>query len=277
MGSEIQSGADPEAVLERLYGCDGGEGREGGEGEGREGCDGRVDWKGADGILQVTAIAASDRATIALGPAAPLSPMDRFLLGFARARVEALVTTGAILRAEPELRHDYAEEPGQDAAWAAWRSKTLGLEAPPALILLSRSGNFPERHPAIEAASAGLLWTSRETRARLGPKLGALDVVVAEEFGAGVAAAIGYAQERLGLRRISVEAGPSASKSLYEETAGAKLSEVLLSLFSGELADEARAATFPAEARLSSLGLRKMSRVDVEQPSGLWTFERYRR
>ena len=76
---------------------------------------GEVDWRGARGVLQVAAVADRAWVAIAIGPAAPSSATDRFVLGFARARSDAIVTTGAILRAEPDLVHELSDRPGRGA------------------------------------------------------------------------------------------------------------------------------------------------------------------
>lgn len=251
---------------------------------------GAVDWRAASGVLQVTAIAAADRATIALGPEAPASALDRIVLGFARARAEALVTTGSILRAEPKLVHRYAEDPTRDEQWQAWREATLGWNGAPGLILLSRSGDFPLGHPAIESATSGFVWTSKATRDRLGPRLGALEVVVAESTGgeSGLSGALAFARARHGLSSIAIEAGPSATRGIYEppatppETgqntgpARVAVDELLLSLYDGALADAARAAKFASEAEVSAAGLQRVRTYKKKEPSGSWTFERYR-
>jgi hypothetical protein len=286
---ELQIEADVERILEELYG--------------------RVDWRRASGVVQVTAIAAADRATIALGPEAPVSAFDRFVLGFARARTDAIVSTGAILRAEPELVHCYAEDAVRNAEWTQWRASVLERSSPPGLILLSRSGDFPLDHPALEAAPSGILWTSASVRDRLGPRVGALEVVAAEEVAekithaatqevdrgdgagsaaggdagaqAGIAMALAYARTQCGLGRIAIEAGPSVTQALYAASSqpgqsAARIDELLLSLYHGELAPAARAAAFASEAQLAVQRLERLSQRDVEEPSGRWSFARYR-
>ena len=243
---------------------------------------GPVDWQAAGGVVHVTAIAAADRTTIALGPAAPSSEMDRFVLGFARARAEALVTTGSILRAEPDLVHRYAEEASRDAEWKAWREAALGRGAAPGLMLLSRTGDFPLGHPAIEAAESGFVWTSSATRSRLGARIGELEVVAAEQFEAGrtgLSGALAFARTRHGLTDIAIEAGPSATRELYEPGAATvrpPVDELMLSLYEGELAKPARAAEFASEVQVRAARLQRLSRHREEEPSGVWFFERHR-
>jgi len=146
---------------------------------------GLVDWQNETGILHVAAVAGEPPCAIAIGPSSPASPMDRFVLGFARARADVILTTGAILRAEPELVHCYAEQALADAAFASWRRRVLGRAGPPALVVLSASGIIPDDHPALAAVERGFLWTTPEGQLRLaGASIAGLVVEAATE-GAG--------------------------------------------------------------------------------------------
>ena len=122
---------------------------------------GQVDWTAATGLLHVASIHGPSSRTLAIGSASPPSPTDRFVLGLARARADVLVTTGSILRAEPDLVHRYAEQVGDDRAMGEWRRRVLGAEAPPRLLVLSATGRFRTDHPAF-VSGAGWIWTTQE-------------------------------------------------------------------------------------------------------------------
>ncbi len=221
---------------------------------------GSVDWSRQVGVLQVMAIVASPRVVIALGPAAPTSGTDRFVLGVARARADLVLTSGAILRAEPDLVHRFSDDPTEDDALQRWRRERLGRDRPPALGVLSRSGQIPGHHPAFRFAQAGFVWTGRSGRARLGGRVGALAVIdsvgdrsTGVEVGVGVgpvpATAAGYPAARwpggrwagnlggaiayarsFGAATVLVEAGPTLTRALYSgprraDGAGAALAE----------------------------------------------------
>lgn len=265
---------------------------------------GQVDWPRQDGVLHVAAIASRPRVAIRIGPAAPASGTDRFVLGLARARADAIVTTGAILRAEPALLHRYAEDERAQQDLSRWRAEVLSRSAPPALIVLSGSGRFPLDHPAVAAARAGCVWTSGEGARRLGSRLGALSVQQDEEVGAegstaagALARLIAWARRREAFSTISIEAGPSATTALYalppkrasashaESDAGGDhdrrspggVDELLLSTFEGPLAQQAIGPDFVSQDSIQArLGVARSCAARQEE-SGPWRFERYRR
>lgn len=258
---------------------------------------GAVDWRNSTGILHVAAIAGEPPRAIAIGPSSPASVTDRFVLGFARARADVIVTTGAILRAEPELIHCYAEDEKANAAFARWRGRVLGTSGPPALVLLSASGAFPLDHPALAAAERGLVWTTSEGHARLGrSRVARLAVEAPKERGESLAASVLSAIERarsvLQARTVLIEAGPTTSSTLYpgldeldegggdggvaSATETCRIDELLLSRFAGKLEEAAVGPPFIAEARITARFGRPVSAQESEEASGPWRFERYR-
>lgn len=252
---------------------------------------GEVDWPRQTGILHVAAIQDRPPVVIALGPAAPASPVDRFVLGLARARADAIVTSGSILRAEPDLLHRYAENDEEQAAFARWRRDVLGRRDSPSLIVLSGSGAFPTDHPALAAAGAGFVWTSPEGRDRIGaglPESLAVEIPdrPAHSLAQSVSQALEHAQAKQGARTILIEAGPTIATTLYPEqpergagrAAGdvALVDELLLSRFEGLLEDDAIGPPFIAEERIGArLGAARTT-VAIREDSGPWRFERYR-
>ena len=203
------------------------------------------------------------------------------MLGIARARADAIVTTGSILRAEPELVHAYHEDPDLDAGLAEWRRRTLGRSQPPRLVVLSASGRFPDDHPALGAARAGFVWTTEAGRALLPTRLGPLSVRV-PTGAASASAAIASLLEEPGVESVLIEAGPSTAAALYPAPStpaaagGPWIDELLLSRFEGSLAPAAEGPAFvPEETIRARLGS-PVSSVRIEEPSGPWRFERYR-
>jgi len=241
---------------------------------------GQVDWTAATGLLHVAAIHGPSGCILAIGPASPPSPTDRFVLGLARARADVLVTTGGILRAEPDLVHRYAEQAEEDRALGEWRRRTLGLEAPPRLLVLSATGRFPAEHPAL-VSGAGWIWTTEEGAREIGDPPPGFSIVAAPRGRDSVGHAVAWIREaRLTEDRkatILLEAGPSTTRAFYEEDAAAPLDELLLSRFEGTIPEAAAGPPFvSAEARGDRLGTARSSCV-VEEPSGRWIFERLRR
>lgn len=255
---------------------------------------GAVEWAKAGGLLQVAAIAEPGRRVIAIGAAAPASPTDRFVLGVARARSDAIVTSGAVLRAEPELVHRLGESREEEAALQAWRAHRLGRSRAPWLVVLTRSGTIPVGHPAIRSATGGLVWTSAAGRARLGARVGRLDVVAGadarpaaqlpEDGGAGLTRAIEHVRAQPAVETVLIEAGPSLTRPLYgeprrlERLPGAPLlDELLLSCFEGTLAPDAVGPAFVSGSAVRQVFPQPPRECRVDEPSGPWCFQRYRR
>lgn len=275
-----------------------------------------VDWRRATGVIHVAAISAPTRRAIAIGPGAPTSANDRRVLGFARARADAIVTSGAILRAEPGLVHRYAEDPDESASWANWRRRVLGRSEPAAVVVVTRSGDVPVAHPVFAGAARVIVWTTAAGRRRLAQTGLSADWGIASADGSAadfLGAAIRGLRDDRGAQTIVLETGPRSTQGLYARSpatpSGARVDELLLSVHCGVdcptvpgppfaesdgIADSL--ATEPPDAgslagdsfegaergrdRRSigrGSGPGRATRRIVDEPSGLWLFERYRR
>ena len=73
---------------------------------------------------------------------------DRFALEFTRARVDAIVLTGRILRDEPRLRYDWSRLGGLGEGLRRWRIDH-GLDPTPRLLVLTRGRDVPLDHPVL--------------------------------------------------------------------------------------------------------------------------------
>lgn len=245
----------------------------------------QVDWQRERGVVHVTAIGSHPRATIAVGPASPRSRTDRFVLGFARARADLIVTTGAILRAEPALVHKTSEDPREETAWQHWRADRLGRSSGPLLLVLTGSGEIPLDHPAVRSSPHTIVWTTRTGRARLAAAPARVELLVGgdspEAAEASPMSALGAAiralRERPGIETIVLEAGPRSTQGLYG--AGAIVDELLLSVFLGGSFPAVAGPELPAAESLAAHfgAAAPRTRVRIEEESGGWIFERYRR
>lgn len=179
-----------------------------------------------------------DRRVMHIRPTPPHSDTDTFVLGLARARAEAIITTGRILREEPNVRFE------PQGPWAgalhAWR-RAQGLTTPPRIIVLSRTPLPP--HPGLDPS--------------------------AEHFPTDLLPAIKTLQDQ-GVRRICVEAGPSTARALYGP--GSPLTQLMLSTcHAPSLAPEVIGPPLVPEATLARL---RATRPCTRDEAGIpWTFE----
>lgn len=145
-------------------------------------------WRDPEGRLFILRIA----------PDTPRSATDAFALGLSRARVDAIVTTGQILRDEPALTTDLA-----DPRLVAWRRERLGKSRPPLVVVLSRGQGLDRSHPLFAAA----------------------EVCVRSE---GLRDALAWLRDERGITSVAVEAGWSTSRLVYQPPLA--IDELLLSI-----------------------------------------------
>ena len=220
-----------------------------------------------EGISHVTALWAgpgNELITIAIGEHAPRSAYDRFALNLSRARADAILITGKILRDEPTLRYDFPSE-----AFAEWRRIYAKRDASPRLIVLTSGQGLDPNHPAFSGWPKPMIVTSPDASL---PNLSSYVEVVRLEH-LTIDSALQYLQREQTFSLLSVEAGPRTTRALYR--APIRIDEMLLSIYRGlTLSFQARAASLISETEL----LEKM--IPVASPfvaDREWTFQRYRR
>ncbi len=187
------------------------------------------------GVVHVTSVWRRDPDTqlvIRIGPDAPACAFDQLVLNWTRARADAIITTGRILRQEPELSHQL-QGPGSSAqGLARWRTEVLGKTRPPISLLLTSGRDLDFAHPLFSGPGRVVILTDRrggwnlESRASdAGVEIVALDNPTPRD-------AIGLLRLEFGCATISVEAGPSVSRQFYEPPT--VIDELLLSVYGGE-------------------------------------------
>ncbi len=207
-----------------------------------------------------------------IGPTTPRSRHDTFLLSLARARAEAIVTTGRILREEPALTHGLRGPPELRAALAAWRRERLVLDSPPWLLVLSSGRELDPTHPAFHGPTRPLLFVPARAANAVRERFSATDVRVASLPEPSARLALDHLR-RLGAKRITIEAGPSTARELYAEPA--RVDELWLASYAGDAPPaEAIGEPFVDETRLAAV-LPEASTPSVRnEPSGAWVFTR---
>lgn len=228
---------------------------------------GPVDFGAALGVVQVVATTQADDGlrVLRIEARTPRSDTDRFILGFSRARADAIITTGKILRDEPELRYDLPLP--EREGLLAWREEVRRQTASPQLIVLTRDPELDLDHPALHSWASPILYTTPSVAERWKPHFEAVG-----DPACSLRSAVAWARRR-GAKVISIEAGPRTARNLYRDPCA--VDEVLLSI-----------AAFPVSAAIAGellfdrktirrLGKRQSSITRTEL-SGPWRFERWR-
>ncbi len=217
------------------------------------------------GILHVTSVWRGQGGalpTLRIGPDTPKSETDRFVLGLARARCDAIVTTGRILRDEPGVRHRLPD------ALADWRARYRGLAAAPVSVVLTGRLDLDPSHPLLQEAARVLVVTTATRAPALQARVANDRIEVVGRADASLRDTLDFLQRERGLASICVEAGPSSTRSLYADPL--RVDELMLSVFEGERMAPGVAGNAFADDKLLA---RQLDRVHTWREAG-WTFER---
>jgi hypothetical protein len=200
------------------------------------------------------------RHVIRITDASPKSTFDGFALRLARARADVVLTTGAILRAEPTLRYDLG---GDELANGldAYRRERLGKAGPPELWVLTAGRDLDFRHPALCGPFPTTVVVP--TGARLAPLPAHIR---RRDLPDGGLRALLRAEATAG-RLISVEAGPHTHRALYDPPS--VIDELMLTLFLGELDVTLRGGEMPGPTELEATLGPPRSDITIEEPAGL--------
>ncbi len=232
----------------------------------------RADLARPVGVLHVTAVWRAPEGglvTLKILPETPKSATDARALSLARARADAIVTSGRILREEPTLTHATHGPEAERAGLAAWRRERLGRASPARSVVLSSGRDLDPAHPLFRAAVDPVVFTGEEGARNL--KGGGVGVVGHPE--PSLRAAIDWLQDQ-GLRNVSIEVGPTTALGLYREPF--RVDELMLSIFEErDLAPPVRGAPFLDPTDLEAHLRRAAPPAAVREPSGLWRFERH--
>ncbi|MEQ8276067.1 MAG: hypothetical protein RMA76_23875 [Deltaproteobacteria bacterium] len=200
-------------------------------------------------------------AVLRINADTPKSATDRFSLEIARARADAIVATGQILRDEPEERFAIA-----DAEIQAWRRTTFG-DTPTTLAVLTSGRAIDFDHPAFHAEHLRPIVFTANARLEA-----PTNVEVIVDANASPRTLIAYLRRRCS--RISIEAGPSASRLLYE--APLAVDELLLSTLVAErVPANTVGGDFFAEPELAARFAERSTPVVRTERGRTWRFERF--
>lgn len=172
----------------------------------------------ADGLLHV----------LRIGPHAPKSQTDFFLLQALRARADVIVTSSANLRAEPDLHHGFQGPCAQGLS--DYRRKRIEKLAPPELYILTQSGDLPPKHLTFGDATDKHVLVPKASAPRV-HALGLSHLTIHEVAEVSVRTAVELAHSR-GHRTVSIETGPRLVAACYGSDS--LVDELCLATFVGE-------------------------------------------
>jgi len=207
-----------------------------------------------------------DLHVLRIGPYAPKSPHDFFLLQAVRARADVILTSSANLRAEPDLVHDFVGDSAH--ALADYRAQVVLKARPPLVFILTQSGDLPGRHPVWSDASDKHVLAPSQALSRVRSRVPADTVVHAlDDLNLRVAVALARS---MGHRTLSIEAGPSLSRSCYG--ADSVVDELCLSIcHQRDLAPAALGGALPPDHVLFAGRSLAGAVFEIED----WSFARY--
>lgn len=229
-----------------------------------------------EGVVHVTAAwrnGSSNLVVLKIGGATPRSYSDTFLLAAGRARADAVLTTGAILRAEPRTTLELPGPPATVRALAVWRRDVLARPRPPVGLVLTSSRALDFGHPFFDGPGRRVVFTDQTEATRL-RRVAPRHVRVVGDPAPGPRTAISYLRQVEGARTVLVEAGPSAARELYLPSPA--IDELVLSIWEGDSLSEGLAGgELPSIDCLAALFARHSPPVSVDEASGRWTFQRF--
>ncbi|MGH0036278.1 MAG: hypothetical protein ACQGVK_14725 [Myxococcota bacterium] len=241
------------------------------------------DWPHPEGVVHVVAVWRpatweDDRPgrVLRVTDTTPRSDTDAFLLALARARADAVLTSGSILRAEPGLSFEAGPRVGAAEALARWRRSRLGKTGPavPAVLSRGEEGSLDWDHPVF--ARGGLVLTGAAAAARIPAGARRRGVRALPLESPGAREAVQRLTGELGLADVDVELGPGAGAALYEPPVG--IDELWLSThLEPDLPRALRGGAFLSPRAIRALFGEPVARTLREEASGRWSFERFRR
>ncbi len=196
---------------------------------------------------------------------APRSADDRFVLGLARARVDAIITSSANLRAEPRLLHRLHGDSDCADALRAWSHH----EDDARVFILTRSGDVPAEHGVLSERPSPTLLTGAcgATRAR---QLGIAAASIEERADPSIRDAVAYVLAT-SATAVLIETGPSNARRLYEQPI--VIDELMLSVCHDAVSENAIGPElFDAEATAKLKT--ELLKSEFGWPDSGWSFAR---
>ncbi len=220
-------------------------------------------WRHPNGALEVMSTDAD----------APRCPEDGFALALGRARADAILTTGAILRQEPELRHTHGAGHPLAMAMADWREKN-GPRRPAATVIMTRSRDLDLDHPIFESDQV-FVFTGDDAPTSLGIELARRGAMLMSDPDPSPRSCLARLT-RAGYAAITIEAGPHVARTLYEDPV--IVDQLMMTTYLAPALDERlHRGVLIDEAQLLARFGPVRSEYPTETAEGPWTLRRFAR
>ncbi len=205
---------------------------------------------------------------------------DVFIRNLTRARADAILTTGEVLRRDPALVHSLRGPEQTPQALADWRRQYLGKRQPPVTLVLTASGDIDLDHPVLRTWTRPVVYTGRRGEWRLESRAADHGVELVGVDEPHVRGAVDLLRHEFGAATIAVEAGPEGSRQLYEPTV--EVDELLLSVCETPLSEAPelvgdRGGRFLEADELGRIFAAASPPYRVETDAGVWSFQRFLR
>jgi riboflavin biosynthesis pyrimidine reductase len=235
------------------------------------------DISGATGIIHATAVWRSPEgslATLNINADTPPSRLDRFVLNLARARADAIITTGKVLREEPSVTPLLIGSLDEVAPLVDWRREVLGKEGHPLALVLTSGRSLDLDHPFFRSPIQAIVFTSHDAASDIMPAAQERSIEVVSHPTPSIIAAATFLQKEMDSSTVAIEAGSSTSLQLYRPSL--VVDELLLSEFLGPaLPPSVKGAPFLGPASIEEAFPGRSEPYEVVEPSGPWRFRRW--
>ena len=231
------------------------------------------------GLIHLLAVWQGDRGRLVELEPLPDAPGSRhgaFLRGLARARADAILTTGAMLRRMPALDHRLGKAGGVSAALAEWRRERLAKRQPPVTLVLTSDPGVDLDHPVFRHWTRPVVYTTRQAQWELESRAADRGVELVGVDEPTAAGAVEFLRQAFGAATVVLETGSGPARELYGPPAG--VDEVLLSIYQGpEVAAGALGELYLSAEQLTRRFRERSRPFRVAAASGEWSFQRFRR
>ena len=238
-----------------------------------------TDLSGATGIIHATALwlrPDGGLLTLNINTDTPPSRHDRFVLNLARARADAIVTTGKVLREEPSVTPLLIGPDHEVSPLVDWRRVVLGKAGHPLALVLTSGRSLDLDHPFFRTPNPAIVFTGHDAASNMMPAALERSIEVVSHAAPSITAAVAFLQKETASGTVAIEAGPSTSLQLYRPSL--MVDELLLSEFLGPaLPRSVQGASFLEPAAIEVAFPFRSEPYSVEEASGPWRFRRWTR